>query len=70
MKVRVINPFNDAHTKKYHNIGEEMEISKERYEEIKKAGKYVVEVRAEEKEPKARTTKKAVTKAEEKESEA
>lgn len=70
MKVRVINPFNDAHTKKYRNIGDEMEISKERYEEIKKAGKYVVEVRAEEKETKAKTTKKVVTKAEEKESEA
>lgn len=35
MKVKVISPFRDKYTFKYHKVGEELEVSKERYFEIK-----------------------------------
>jgi len=34
MKVKVIKDFRDKYTKKLHKTGEELEITKERYEEI------------------------------------
>lgn len=69
MKVKVISPFEDKVTKKYRNIGEEFEVSKERYEDIRKAGKFVAEVKPEEKvtdkaTPKTVTKTKASAKAE------
>jgi hypothetical protein len=35
MKVRVISPFRDKYTFKLHKVGDELEVSKERYNEIK-----------------------------------
>lgn len=49
MKAKVVSPFVDKVTKKYRNIGEEFEVSKERFAEIKKAGRFVVEVKPESK---------------------
>lgn len=34
MKVKVIKDFRDKYTKKIHEVGEEIEVTKERYEEI------------------------------------
>lgn len=36
MKVRVIERFNDKNTKEFYKLNQEIEVSKERYEEIKK----------------------------------
>jgi hypothetical protein len=36
MKVRVIKRFNDKNTNEYYKLNQIIEISKERYEEIKK----------------------------------
>jgi len=44
MKVKVIKNFRDKHKKTSHAAGEEIEISKERYDEILKAGNYVEKV--------------------------
>lgn len=41
MKVRVTTPFNDAHTKKLHKVGEEMEVSVDRVNEILKVGNFI-----------------------------
>lgn len=41
MKVRVTSEFIDKETKKLHKVGEELEISKARYEEILKVGGFV-----------------------------
>lgn len=49
MKARVITPFKDKTTGKVRNTGSEFETTKERFEEIKKAGKFVVEVKDEKK---------------------
>ena len=35
MKVTVTSVFRDKYTGKYHKIGDELEVSKERYNEIK-----------------------------------
>lgn len=35
MRVRVISVFRDKNTKEIHHVGEEIEISKERYNELK-----------------------------------
>ena len=35
MKVKVISLFRDKYTGKYHKVGEELDVSKERYNEIK-----------------------------------
>jgi hypothetical protein len=34
MKVKVVKKFRDKYTKKIHEVGEEIEVTKERYEEI------------------------------------
>lgn len=36
MRVRVIERFNDKNTKEFYKLNRELEVSKERYEEIKK----------------------------------
>lgn len=58
MKVVVIKEFIDTHTKAFHPVGEELEISKARYAEITKVGDFVRPV--EETKP-TRTKKKEVT---------
>jgi hypothetical protein len=35
MKVKVISVFRDKYTNKFHRVGDEIEVSKERYKEIK-----------------------------------
>jgi hypothetical protein len=35
MKVKVISSFRDKYTYKFHKVGDELDVSKERYEEIK-----------------------------------
>lgn len=44
MKVKVIESFHDFHGGTLHRRGEVMEVTKARYNEIQKAGKYVVPV--------------------------
>lgn len=41
MRVRVIKKYQDKHTRAIHEVGKEITISKERFAEIEKAGKYV-----------------------------
>ena len=43
MKVKVVKKFRDKHTHEYHNAGKILIISKERYEEICKVDKTLVE---------------------------
>lgn len=47
MKVKVIRPFNDKVTNKLRKPGEEFECTEARLAEIKKAGKFVEEVKPE-----------------------
>ena len=65
MKVKVIEKFRDKHTKKIHNVGDVLTISKERFDEILTVGKFVEEIKEEPKEaaPK-KSTKKPTKKAE------
>lgn len=37
MKVKVIKPFRDKHSKTIHKKGQEIEVTQERYEEINSA---------------------------------
>lgn len=46
MKAKVIMPFKDKVTGKVLNTGAEIEVTPERLAEIKKAGNYVAEVKA------------------------
>lgn len=41
MKVKVIKKFIDAHSKKVHAVGDELEITDARFKEICKVGKFV-----------------------------
>ncbi len=41
MKVKVIKKFLDANTKELHTVGEELEVTNERYKEICKVGNFV-----------------------------
>ena len=50
MKVRTLVTFNDLKEKQRREIGEEFVVSKERYDEILKVGKFVEEVKEEVKE--------------------
>lgn len=71
MKVRVIKPFKDKHTKVIYRIGQEIEVTQERLEEINSAalGPFVEAMEQDRKEAKAekkpesktvpKTTKKA-----------
>lgn len=62
MKVKVLKPFINKYSKKRHEIGEILEISKERYEEIIKSPHKslieVVEEKEKKKEKKSKETKK------------
>ena len=49
MKARVIMPFNGKKEKKQFNTGDIFEVSPERFAEINKTGRFVVEVKQEEK---------------------
>ena len=49
MKARVIMPFNGKKEKKPFNTGDIIDISAERFAEINKSGRFVVEVKQEEK---------------------
>lgn len=50
MKVRTLVTFNDLKEKQRREIGDEFIVSKERYEEILKVGKFVDEVKEDVKE--------------------
>lgn len=50
MKVRTLVTFNDLKEKQRREIGDEFIVSKERYEEILKVGKFVEEVKEDVKE--------------------
>ena len=58
MKVKVLKCYVDKYTKKFYNVGEETEVTKERYDEIQSKGNFV-EVLEDEKPKK---TKKATKK--------
>lgn len=63
MKVRVIRPFRDRYTKVIYQEGQEIEVTKERFEEINSAafGSFVEAV-VEPEEPTKPATKKPTTK--------
>lgn len=44
MKVRVVKKFRDKHTSEFHEVGDVLVISKERYKEICEVDKTLVEV--------------------------
>lgn len=48
MKVKVVKRFRDKETKKIHEKGEELTITKKRYAEILKVGNFVEEITEEE----------------------
>lgn len=67
MKVKVIKPFRDKHTKVIYNPGQDIEVTRERYEELTSAasGPFVQAVKEKPKEgpkkkaaPKTNTAKK------------
>ena len=60
MKVRVIKPFKDKHTKAIYNPGQDIEVTNERYEELTSAasGPFIQAIG----EPKEPTTKKPAVK--------
>lgn len=63
MKVKVIKPFRDKHTKVVYVKGEEIEVTKERLDEIILAARGpFVEAVGEPKEPTKPATKKSTTK--------
>lgn len=45
MKAKVLKKFRDKHTFEIHAVGEILNITKERYEEILTSGKFVEEVK-------------------------
>ena len=49
MKVKVIKAFRDKHTGKLNKVGAKLNITKERYDEILKVGKFVEEIKADKK---------------------
>lgn len=57
MKVKVISSFRDKNTKVIHQPGEELDISKERADEILKVGNFIEEI-AEPKKPTSAGKKK------------
>lgn len=63
MKVRVIKPFRDRYTKVIYQEGQEIEVTKKRFEEINSAafGPFVEAV-VEPEEPTKPATKKSTTK--------
>lgn len=65
MKAKVLQKFKDKHTGAIHERGDVIEITEKRLAELKKAGRFVVEIaedktsEASEEKPKKRRTKKA-----------
>lgn len=47
MKVKVLMPFTDKTTKKTCKPGDLIDVSEKRYKEIRKAGRYVEQVKEE-----------------------
>ena len=47
MKVKVTKAFVDKHTREFHDIGEVIEVTEERANEILSAGEYIKEVKPE-----------------------
>ena len=45
MKVEVLSGFRDKHTREFHEKGEVLTVSKERYEEILTVGNLVKEIK-------------------------
>lgn len=45
MRVKVLKDFIDKNTGKLYTFGEEIEVNKKRFEELRAAGKYVAEVK-------------------------
>jgi len=58
--VKVIKRFKDKHTNLLHGVGQELEIAKERYEEINSTslGVFVEEIVVKAEEKKKKSTKK------------
>lgn len=42
MKIRVLKPFKDKHTKEIYEVGQEVEVTEERYAEIKRTASFNV----------------------------
>lgn len=61
MKVKVLERFKDKYTGEIHETDKEMEVSKERFEEILSVGNFVKEI-AEESAPEAAPKKKRTKK--------
>ena len=63
MRVKVVRPFKDKHTKVICNLGQDIEVTQERYEELTSAasGPFVQAI-GEPKEPTKPATKKSTTK--------
>lgn len=57
MKVRVLIKFNDLKENIIRKIGDEFIVSESRYEEIKKAGRFVEEVEEKKETPNKKTSK-------------
>lgn len=63
MKVKVIKPFKDKYKKVVYQKGQEIEVTRERYEELTSAARGpFVEAVVELKEPTKPATKKSITK--------
>lgn len=60
MKARVLTPFVDKHTGAFYRVGEILDVSGDRFEEIAAAGDFVEALEAPA--PAAKTAKKKTTK--------
>lgn len=61
MRVKVVKRFRDKHTRAIHEVGKEITINKDRYAEIKAAGKYVEPVEDDEEEHSANAEQNTAT---------
>mgnify|MGYP003308342336 CR=1 FL=1 len=62
MKVKVLKCYVDKYTKKFYNVGEETEITKERYNEIQGKGNFVQVLEETSKKATKKVTKKVTKK--------
>lgn len=58
MRVKVVKKFRDKYTKKIHEVGEEIEVTKERYEEINSTAHGILVKEMPEKKRKTKSTRK------------
>ncbi|HHY42565.1 MAG TPA: hypothetical protein GX514_06935 [Thermoanaerobacterales bacterium] len=58
MRVKVVRNFRDKYTKKLYKVGEELEVTKERYEEINSTAHGILVKEMPEKKRKAKSTRK------------